>query len=122
MKAELVTKGFERTPSMDELFQEVTQEFTETFLKNDKDVHLRITVDEDSHRHMNRKPHFFCEFQIKTSSSKKYFKTHKTAADFRTALNGAVRAMKTLLQKNSSRRHDMKAYQGQEDSGIPVAG
>ncbi len=109
MRVEMNTKGFERTESMETFLQEQANDFADTYLKHDRDVHIRFAVDEDSHRSQARKPHFLCELQIKTAGSKKYFKTHKTSDDFRAAVLGAVKAMKVILQKRSDRRHDMKA-------------
>jgi ribosomal subunit interface protein len=112
MKLEFVTKGFDKTESMDQFLQEHCWALVDSFLKNERDVHVRVSVDEDSHRNQSRKPHFLCEMQIKTAGSKKYLKTHKTSSDFYNAVNGAVRAMKHVLQKRSDRRHHMKSSPG----------
>jgi len=112
MRVEFVTKGFEKTESMEQFLWEHCEGLVETFLKNEKDIHIRVSVDEDSHRNQARKPHFLCEFQIKTAGSKKYLKTHKTSDDFHTAVNESVRAMKHILQKKSDRRHHMKSSPG----------
>lgn len=112
MRVEFVTKGFDKTESMEQYLQDHCAFILDHFLKNEKDVHLRVSIDEDSHRNQARKPHFLCEVQIKTAGSKKYLKTHKTANDFYNAVNGAVRAMKHILQKRSDRRHHMKSSPG----------
>lgn len=109
MNVEIVTKGFGKTEAMDSFLREHCEGLLDTFLKNEGDVHVRLSVDEDSHRNQSRKPHFLCELKIKTAASKKFFKTHKTSDDFHTAVNEAVRAMKHVLQKKSDRRHHMKS-------------
>lgn len=108
MKAEFFTKGFEKTESMDNFLQKEALDLVDVFMKNDRDVHLRVTVDEDAHRVQNRKPHFVCEIMIKSASSKKYLKTHRASYDFRTAVYEATHAMKRMLMKKSDRRHQMK--------------
>ncbi|MEZ0392677.1 MAG: HPF/RaiA family ribosome-associated protein [Pseudobdellovibrionaceae bacterium] len=112
MRAEFITKGFDKTESMDDFLREHCLALVDSYLKNEKDVHLRVSIDEDSHRNQARKPHFVCEFQIKTAGSRKYLKTHKTSSDFYNAVNGAVKAMKHILQKRSDRRHDLKSTPG----------
>lgn len=112
MRVEFVAKSFPKTESMEQFINDHCQGFVETYLKNERDVHIRVSVDEDRHRNQNRKPHFLCEFQIKTAGSKKWLKTHKTSNDFHTAVNEAVRAMKHILEKKSDRRHHMKSSPG----------
>lgn len=116
MRVEFHTKGFDKTPSVETFINNAAGDLINEFLRNDGDVHLKINVDEDRHRNQSRKPHFFCEIQLKTASSKKYFKAHKTAEDFHTAVHGAVHAMKTILQRRSDRRHDLKVV----DSTVTV--
>jgi ribosomal subunit interface protein len=113
MRVEFFTKGFEKTESMENLMQEHCFALADSFLKHERDVHIRVSVDEDSHRNQSRKPHFMCEVQIKTAGSKKYLKSHKTSSDFYTAFDAAIKAMKHILQKRSERRHDMKASPGE---------
>ncbi len=108
MKAEFFTKGFEKTESMDEFLQKEGWDLVDTFLRNERDIHLRVLVDEDSHRSQNRKPHFVCEVAIKSAASKKYFKTHRESHDFRTAVYDAVHAMKRVLSKKSGRRQQYR--------------
>lgn len=108
MRVEFVTKGFQRTEGMEQFLNEHCRSLAESFLKNEKDVHIRVNVDEDSRRNQSRKPHFLCEFQIKIAGSKRYLKTHKTSNDFQTAVNEAARAMRGILQRRSDRRHHMK--------------
>ncbi len=108
MKAEFFTKGFEKTESMDDFLQKEALDLVDVFMKNDRDVHLRVTVDEDRHRVQNRKPHFVCEIMIKSAASKQYLKTHRASHDFRTAVYEATHAMKRMLMKKSDRRHQMK--------------
>ena len=108
MKTEFLTKGFKHTESTDQFLKDVTEELLTEYLKNDRDIHLRVTVDEDRHRSLTRKPHFVCEIQLKCASSKRYWKVHKASNDFRSAVLEASHAMRTVMKKRSSRRHDLK--------------
>ncbi len=108
MKTEFLTKGFTHTESMDEFLRESTLQVVNEYIKNENDVHLRVTVDEDRHRNQARKPHFVCEIQLKCASSKKVWKVHKASGDFREAVLDASHAMRKILQKRSSKRHDLK--------------
>ena len=108
MRAEFFTKGFEKTESMDDFLRKETLDLVDSFMRNERDIHLRVTVDEDRHRVQSRKPHFVCEIMIKSAASKKYFKTHRAAEDFRTAVYEATHAMKRILMKKSDRRHQEK--------------
>jgi ribosome-associated translation inhibitor RaiA len=108
MRAEFFTKGFEKTESMDEFLQKETLDLVDSFMRNERDVHLRVTVDEDCHRSQNRKPHFTCEIVLKSAASKKVFKSHRASHDFRTAVYEAAHAMKRILMKKSDRRHQLK--------------
>jgi ribosome-associated translation inhibitor RaiA len=108
MRAEFFTKGFEKTESVDEFLQKEGWALVDHFMQNERDIHLRVTVDEDSHRVQNRKPHFICEITIKSAASKKYFKTHRASHDFRTAVYEAAHAMKRMLVKKLDRRRGMK--------------
>ncbi len=108
MKTEFLAKGFTHTKSTNQFLKDVTAELVGAYLKNDRDIHLRVTVDEDRHRSQGRKPHFVCEIQLKCASSKRYWKVHKASDDFHSAVLEASHAMRTVLQKRSSRRHDLK--------------
>jgi hypothetical protein len=119
MRAEFFTKGFEKSESMDEFMQKSAMELADTFLRNERDIHLRMTVDEDSHRLVARKPHFSCEFLIKSAGSKKYLKTMKSSYDARTAIYEAVHAMKKILTKKSDlRRHRKIGGRGRIPSSL----
>jgi ribosome-associated translation inhibitor RaiA len=108
MRLETHIKGFEKTEALDQLIQDAANGLTSDLLRNDRDVHVIVTGDEDRHRNQSRKPHFFCEVQVKSASSKKWFKTVKASENFHTALIDAFHAMRTVLQKRSDRRHDLK--------------
>ena len=108
MRTEFVTKGFEKTEAMDQFLQASTLDSVEQMLKREKDVHLRVVVDEDAHRTDRRSPSFSCEIVLKTGASKKLFKVRKHAANFRDAVMQASRAMKSILKKRSQKRHAEK--------------
>lgn len=105
MRTEFVTKGFEKTEAMDAFLQHSTLDSVDQLLKRENDVHLRVVVDEDSHRNQTRKPSFTCEIVLKTGASKRLFKVRKQAANFRTAVMQASKAMKAILRKRSEKRH-----------------
>lgn len=108
MRVELHINGFEKTDSVETFLNTAAQDLANDYLRNEGDVHIRIHVHEDRARNQNRKPHFFCEVQLKTGASKNYYKAHKADEDFKTAVNEAMHAMKRILQKRSDRRHDDK--------------
>lgn len=108
MRTEFVTKGFSKTEAMEEFLQQSTLDSVDTMLKREKDVHLRVVVDEDSRRTQTRKPHFVCEITLKSGASKKMIKVKKTATDFRQAVLEASRTLKMLLRKRSEKRHHEK--------------
>jgi ribosome-associated translation inhibitor RaiA len=108
MNVELLTKGFQKTDAMDAYMREATLEGIESFLKNERDVHLRVTVDEASHRMQSRKPHYICEIHLKTAASKKFFKVQKNGEDFYDVVLRAGQAIRRVLGKKSDRRHTMR--------------
>lgn len=108
MRVEVHTNGFEKTDSVETFLTDAASELVNEFLRNEGDAHIKVHVHEDRHRTQNRKPHFCCEIQLKAGGSRKWYKTHKAAEDFRTAAQEAFHAMKSILQRRSDRRHDLK--------------
>jgi len=112
MKTEFITKGFQKTEAMDQFVKAVTLESVESFLKNDRDVHFRVLVNEDSHRNQSRRPHFICEVLLKTAASKKMVKVTKASWDFREAVSEAGKALKSILRRRSDRKKHYKFKRG----------
>lgn len=108
MRTEFVTKGFSKTEAMDSFIQDEALESVSRLLKREKDVHLRLVVDEDSHRNQSRKPHFVCEITVKSAASQGFIKVRKQAHDFRKAVRQATKALKQVLKRRSEKRHDRK--------------
>lgn len=108
MRTEFVTKGFSKTEAMEEFLETHAIATVDSMLKREKDVHLRVVVDEDSHRNQGRKPHFVVEIILKSGASRKMLKVRKAAGDYKKALIDATRALKALLRKRSEKRHDRK--------------
>lgn len=117
MNIEVVTKGFQKTDSMSQYLQAETLDVIEPFLKNDRDVHLRVIVDEISHRTDGRKPQFVCEILLKTAASKRFFKVQKNSSDFREAVTKASQAMREILRRRSGKRNSQRLW----DSIHPAA-
>jgi len=110
MNVEFLTKGFQKTDSMDAYMQEATVEAIEKFLKNERDVHLRVVVDETSRRMQARKPYYICEIHLKTAASKKFFKVQKHGEDFYEVVLKAGHTLRRVLEKKSDRRHTLRAH------------
>jgi ribosome-associated translation inhibitor RaiA len=108
MKTEFVMKGFQKTASMEHFLRHHTIDVIQSFLQEESDMHLRVSVDEDSHRNQARKPHFVCEVQLKMGRAKKYFKVRKGSNNFHEAVIEAGRAMKRTLGRYSDKRHNKK--------------
>lgn len=103
MRLEIVTKGFERSESVDSYLESSAQQLIETFLEPEKDLKFRVTVDEDRHRMQNRKPHYTCEIQVKTHDSKKVLLAHGSGDEFHKTVIEAFSSMKRILAKRAQR-------------------
>jgi len=111
MNIEVLTKGFEKTESIDQHLQVATWEAIEPFLKNDKDVHLKVVVNETSHRIEGRRHHFMCEILLKTAASRRVFKVKKDSTDFHEAVARASSAMKEVLRRRSGKRSAQRTWE-----------
>jgi ribosome-associated translation inhibitor RaiA len=110
MNIEFFTKGVQKTESMDNFLQQTVTDALTHFLKNERDVHVRVSVDEVSHRMQSRKPHFICQIHVKSAASKKFFKVEKDSEDFYDAVLRATRIMRRVLGKKSDRRETLKYH------------
>lgn len=121
MNVEFLTKGFQKTDAMDSFLWESIPESMEKFLKNERDVHLRVVVDEISHRMQSRKPHFVCEIHLKTAASKKFFKVQKDGEDFYEVVLRAGQALRRVLGRKSDRRDTQRVHTWERQSAPPAA-
>lgn len=110
MRLEIVTKGFERSESVDSYLEGSALQLIETFLEPERDLKFRVTVDEDRHRMQNRKPHYICELVVKPHDSRKILKTQSAGDEFHKTVTEAFSAMKRILAKRAHRFRRAEEY------------
>lgn len=111
MNTEVLVKGFAKTDGMEEYLRTHTENLIEPFLKNgyrDREVTMRVIVDEDSHRTQTRKPHFTCEVHLSLPGSDKYIKIKKQGSDFYECVNKVGSTLKQVLRRRSELRSNKR--------------
>lgn len=111
MNTEVLVKGFTKTAGMEEYLRTHTENLIEPFLRNgykNREVNLRVVVDEDSHRTQTRKPHFTCEVHLSLPGDSKYIKIKKQSPDFYECVNKVGQTLKQVLRRRSELRSNKR--------------
>ena len=104
MQTDIYYRDITKSDNLEDYLLEKVEGAVQLFFKYDSDAHLTVRVEQDRHRSQTRKPSYTCEVILKPSRSRNVIKVRKTDERFRACVAKTVAALKTQLERRSSKK------------------